>query len=196
MKLSPIKKRMAEAFEPILSKIDEKAKDIVMDLVKRMNPYTRFEELHRDDRDAPLCTTFHTANGSNVMVIVKGPNDEPSNFNAAATSVGHNQFRTHGENLIYCEGTKDLLWLLSEYRSIRTEKALVMSAPSSRIAGGPEGGPHQAYINVGHLRTHYGKERSVNVLILSEEGCVIFKFEEQAHLGKMPPWLSPDEEAA
>lgn len=173
--------------------LDSQAKEVISDLLQRLGSFTRFEE-HGVDPDTANVLVFHSRKGSFTLFEV-APGSVPMDLAEQARNMSEQQFSTHAENVIYCEGTEELLGLLTQYCSIRTATALVMAVPLSRMAGGPAGGPHKAYINVQHLRTMYGKERTVNIVLMSSFGCYIFKFEEQANLGKLPPWLMVDETA-
>jgi hypothetical protein len=187
--MSPIQLRLNGALLPLTTALDDQANEIVTDLIKQLKPFNRMTETHSGDLSA---RSFYSIHGHVMVLKRKSTWDELAE---TAKSLSEAQFSTHDENVLYCEGTKTLLQLLTQYCSVRTEKALVMATPNARVAGGPSGGPHKAYINVQHLRTMYGKERVVNITVASEEGYVIFKIEENAYLGKLSPWLMADESA-
>ena len=174
--------RFKAAIEPFRLEMDEEARTLFDGLIKNIQITSITpppKEMYRD-KDIIAISDFKGKHASVMLAHFIKP--EKDFINQQVEGCRSMQFLTHQENVLYSRGTKNILRLLTEYHSKRTEKTAIMAFPSSRVSGGPAGGKSQSFINESHLtgdEALYDDERSATIAFVTDNRFIAIHFEEK-----------------
>lgn len=180
--MASFKDRFNKIAEPYRTAMDQKAKDIFDELVKRLRLESivpKSKEILADT-DVFVIDQFKGKKGSAMLAHFVKP--ELDFINKQIEELSAMQFLTHQENVLFSRGTENMLALLTEYSNVRTEKVVIAAIPSSRVSGGPVGGKSQAFINESHLTgpdSAYDDDRHVTIAFMMDNRLIGLSFGEK-----------------
>lgn len=180
---SPIHKKLMQSLAPLKARMDEEALSITEELISKFYPFTIITSTQAisDFEDAPgefiYTRHFKSARGEAIVASFTIPKGEF--IRDQEEELRKCQFRTQEENNLYCQGTKDLLSLLTRFCYHRTEKTTIMAFPDARCSKGPVNGLVESYIEKDHLSQIYNDKRQVSVVIVTDNGIIALSFKEK-----------------
>ncbi|BAW18991.1 hypothetical protein [Ralstonia phage RP12] len=179
--VSHVHQKLIESLAPLRAQMDGEALLLTEDLLKKLYPFTRIAATEKTAEDTAegVVGFRHFESDKGAAMVVSFAEPKTSFRTEQIEDLRYSQFRTQSENVLYCQGTKDLLGLLTRFCFHVTEMATFMAFPDSRIAGGPSGGRMQAFINEQHLDEYYDDERQVSVVVVMDNGFIALSFEEK-----------------
>jgi hypothetical protein len=172
--MTPTHVQFKKTIKTYRAALDPAAVEILDDLIARLYPLkksTPFEDeskvINRGVRFVgDHCNVVITTHDVSKNELVKEGNLE---------LIKTQQFDTFAENRMYCEGTDGLLLeLLTRYRFVETEKAIITATPN--VCVWRDG---KASLTSEDLTNFYDENRMVVTTIVFDGGFIVFTFEKK-----------------
>jgi hypothetical protein len=152
--------------------VDVEVHEVIDDLVNRLRPLKSMDT--PIDLDLPDVVAFMGDNRGVIFGTLDAAKREAIELDVE--KLKHKQFASFAENMLYTQGTNELLEILTRYHRIETDNGVVIAMPDSHTYSADK-----ATIELEDLRdpNMYDKSRAIYVAVIFNTGFMMFGFEEQ-----------------
>lgn len=176
-----LKKNLLKRIELFNKDLDEETKEIIHDLVQRIYPLKHETHSIFCEDDYTLSSELRNINSvkysGEIGEILIGTltSEMREQIELDLQIVSQRQFPDFQQTRMFCEGTRQLLGLLTRYHSVKTKKAIITAVPGGCVYDDKNA------IFKEEDREYYGDTRGVYISIILENSFMMFAIQEKIH---------------